>query len=153
MKTCSVCGVDKELKDYYFKNSKLGKLHAQCKNCYSEKRKLFRQEHYLKYGDAYRERARIRKQTVKKIRQEQLYDYLSDKQCEICGMGDLRVLDFDHVDPKSKKFSIARAVNDGTAWEIIAEEIKKCRILCANCHRIRTAEQFSWRKMARWPSG
>lgn len=111
------------------------------------------EDHYRKYGDAYRLRARLRKANIKKERQNQLYAFMQDKKCEVCGIDDMRVLDFDHLDSGDKKFGIARAVNEGYSWNLIEEEIKKCRILCANCHRIRTAEQFGWRKMARWPSG
>ncbi len=103
-------------------------------------------EHYAKYGDAYRERAKLRKRAMKQLRQNQLYTYLSDKRCEECGFDDIRVLDFDHTNPEEKRFSIARAINECYAWDEIVVEIKKCRILCSNCHRIRTAEQFNWRK-------
>ena len=103
-------------------------------------------EHYAKYGDSYRLRARIRKAAIKMTRQDQLYEYMAGKSCEQCGIDDIRVLDFDHTDPADKKFSIARAINDCYAWEEILQEIKKCRILCSNCHRIRTAKQYNWRK-------
>lgn len=145
-KVCSVCNLEKDVKDFYFKNKDKGWLHAQCKSCYSEKRKSFMPEHYAKYGDVYRSRARTRKATVKKIRQNQLYDYLEYKSCEQCGFSDIRALDFDHLDPAIKKFSIARAINDCYSWEKILLEIRKCQILCSNCHRIRTAEQYNWRK-------
>lgn len=104
------------------------------------------QEHYKKYGDAYRERARIRKTRVKKLRQDQLFAYMKGRSCEFCGFDDLRALDFDHIDANTKKFGIARAINDGYAWEEIFAEISKCRVLCSNCHRIRTAEQHNWRR-------
>lgn len=152
MKTCSVCKHEKSLNDFYVKNKTLLRFHAQCKDCYKQKRKESMHMHYAKYGAAYRERARARRARIKQLRQEQLYTYLSDKRCELCGVEDMRVLDFDHIVGETKKFGIARAVNEGYAWELILEEIKKCRILCANCHRIRTAEQFGWKKMARWPS-
>ena len=83
---------------------------------------------------------------MKRLRQDQLYEYLAGKSCENCKFGDIRVLDFDHIDPATKRFSIARGINEAYAWEEILKEIKKCRILCSNCHRIRTAEQFNWRK-------
>ena len=98
------------------------------------------------YGDAYRTRARVRKAAIKMQRQDQLYTYLQDKACESCGISDLRVLDFDHLDPKTKIFNIAQAITHCYAWQVIMEEINKCRILCSNCHRIRTAEQYNWRK-------
>lgn len=146
MKTCSVCAISKSESEYYLKNKNDGKLHAQCKQCYSVKRKFFAQEHYARYGEEYRQRARIRKRNLKKLRQEQLANYLSGKACEDCGFSDIRALEFDHIDPEIKRFGIARAITDCYKWELIIEEIKKCRILCSNCHRIRTARQFKWNK-------
>jgi hypothetical protein len=32
----------------------------------------------------------------------------------------------------------------GLALKKIKEEIAKCQVLCANCHAMRTAEQFNW---------
>lgn len=78
--------------------------------------------------------------------------YLNDKECTVCGYKDIRALEFDHIDPKTKSFSIARAVTDGYSWEKILLEIQKCRIVCANCHKITTAKQYNWYRMARWPS-
>lgn len=152
MKQCSKCKRNKLLSEYYIKDGLSGRLHAQCKQCYKEHRKTFYQSHYEKYGDQYRARARERMARIKLLRQDQLFEYLSDKSCEHCGINDMRVLDFDHIDHKTKRFNIARGVNECYSWEQILIEIKKCRILCSNCHRIRTAEQFGWRKLARWPS-
>ena len=146
MKICTVCSVEKDESLYYVKNKISGALHSQCKSCYAVKRKYFYELHYAKYGDAYRQRARIRQANIKRILQDKLYEYLQGKSCEACAFSDIRVLDFDHIDPKTKRFSIARGVNERYMWSEIEKEIKKCRILCSNCHRIRTAEQFNWRK-------
>jgi len=72
--------------------------------------------------------------------------FLADKSCIECGISDSRVLEFDHINPKAKSFSITRAINDTRKWENILLEINKCQILCANCHKIRTAEQQGWYK-------
>jgi hypothetical protein len=44
------------------------------------------------------------------------------------------VLDFHHIDPKTKAFGIS---SDGLSrsWESIERELKKCILVCANCHR------------------
>ncbi len=44
------------------------------------------------------------------------------------------VLEFHHLDPNEKDFGIA---SDGLtrSWEKIKEELDKCIMLCANCHR------------------
>ncbi len=70
--------------------------------------------------------------------------YLADKQCAACGVSDVCVLDFDHINADDKSFSIARALSNTLSWDLILNEIAKCQILCANCHRIRTAKQFNW---------
>lgn len=44
------------------------------------------------------------------------------------------VMDFHHRDPSSKAFSIGR--NFKASLERLLEEIAKCDVLCANCHRI-----------------
>jgi hypothetical protein len=75
-----------------------------------------------------------------------MYQYLQDKSCSRCGINDIRVLEFDHVDPSTKSFSIARAMHDIVSWDKLIAEIQKCQILCANCHKIKTAEEQSWFK-------
>ena len=53
--------------------------------------------------------------------------------CAICGYSKCdRALEFHHVNPKDKKY-LVRAAEMGR--EDLAEEISKCILLCANCHR------------------
>lgn len=128
------------------KDKKSGRLHAQCKDCYKEHRRSHYAEHYHKYGDEYRERAKIRRAKIKRNLQIKLVDYLKNKSCEICGESDIRVLEFDHLDPVTKRFGIATAITDGRKWPDILEEIECCQILCANCHKKLTAVQYGWFK-------
>lgn len=44
------------------------------------------------------------------------------------------VLEFHHVDPHDKSYSIGTMLFRGFSWESILEEIDKCIILCKNCH-------------------
>lgn len=62
--------------------------------------------------------------------------------CEQCGNNDFRVLEFHHEDPNEKEQNIANIVTSGR-WsrEHIMDEVKKCRVLCANCHRIHHYEE------------
>jgi hypothetical protein len=117
--------------------------------CYTLKRKAYYKEHYARYGDTYRARAKARKIAVKQVTRQKLAEYLIDKCCAHCGNSDSRVLEFDHLDAANKSFGISRAFDNSLSWERILAEIQKCQILCANCHRIRTAEQFGWSKSVR----
>lgn len=55
-------------------------------------------------------------------------------KCVICGYDKCQqALEVHHIDPKEKDFTIA--ANTNRAYEQISNEIKKCVLLCANCHR------------------
>lgn len=52
--------------------------------------------------------------------------------CFLCGYNRcLRSLEFHHLDPTAKDFTIA---NSGTSWERIQSELNKCILVCSNCH-------------------
>jgi hypothetical protein len=55
--------------------------------------------------------------------------------CGICGESRPWVLDFHHRDPKEKKTGITGAIVLGWSLERIMEEVRKCDVICANCHR------------------
>jgi hypothetical protein len=57
--------------------------------------------------------------------------------CGISGKDYPRILDFHHVRGK-KKFDISAHSKLTLSLNKIKEEINKCDIVCANCHRIRT---------------
>jgi 5-methylcytosine-specific restriction endonuclease McrA len=144
MKICSRCKVSKPESDFFMRDKKTGRRHAECKTCYTERRKDFYHEHYQRYGDLYRQRAKARREKVRAELQTNLLQYLSDKRCVKCGENDPVVLEFDHLLPAEKSFGIARAISNGMKWPMILGEIKKCQILCANCHKRKTAQEFNW---------
>ena len=54
-------------------------------------------------------------------------------QCAKCGETRTYLLDFHHINPEEKEFTIG--VLKRGAKEKLQEEIDKCICLCANCHR------------------
>lgn len=46
------------------------------------------------------------------------------------------VLEFDHVDPTTKRFNVGHA-SAAPSMEALLAEIEKCDIVCSNCHKIR----------------
>ncbi len=146
MKTCTRCLATKPESEYFTKDKKTGRLHTQCKSCYKEHRKTYREEHYRKYHDEYLVRAKLYREKIRKEYRDGMTEYLRDKSCEVCGESDTVVLEFDHIDRTTKSFGVSQAVRLGRRWNLVLEEIKKCRIVCANCHKRITAKQFGWYK-------
>ena len=73
------------------------------------------------------------------------YSFFDKIECVHCGENDLIVLEFDHIDRKTKTMNIALMINSRIKWELIEEELKKCQLLCANCHKRKTlSEQKAW---------
>jgi hypothetical protein len=60
--------------------------------------------------------------------------YKETLSCEICGENHPACLDFHHIDPSQKKFSVSTR-RDRPSLKQLQEEIAKCQVLCANCHR------------------
>ena len=69
-----------------------------------------------------------------------ILDYkIENSTCKDCGISYApHVLDFDHLDSASKKFNLAESAANNRSYDEIKEEIGKCEIVCANCHRHRT---------------
>jgi len=45
--------------------------------------------------------------------------------------------DFHHLNPKEKDFTIGNVQTNGAkSWFKVRDELKKCVLLCANCHRL-----------------
>ena len=76
-------------------------------------------------------------------RVEFLVAYLREHPCVDCGVGDPIVLEFDHL--RDKKFSISSGLQDRN-WQSVLDEIAKCDVVCANCHRRRTAQRGGFRR-------
>ena len=68
-------------------------------------------------------------------RKDEISLYKEEHGCAKCGEKRPYCLDFHHIDPKTKSFTIARVIANRSGIESILDEIKKCVILCANCHR------------------
>ena len=57
-------------------------------------------------------------------------------KCQICGERfPIDVLDVHHIDPSQKNFNITISRFRGMTQATI-DELKKCAILCSNCHRL-----------------
>lgn len=141
-KYCGTCKLIKN-KDEFNKNS-LNKdgLNTICRECSKKRSKRYYAENPIKHK---KEVSKRRKLVVHENR-KQLINYLKTHPCIDCGETNVIVLEFDHRDDVKKDFNISESTNSGYSWNRIKNEIDKCDVRCANCHRIKTAKQFEWYK-------
>jgi hypothetical protein len=82
-----------------------------------------------------------KKQEIARVakRKQELRDWLDDYKtrliCELCGEKHPACLDFHHRDATSKDFSVGSIKEHGWGKERVLNEIQKCMVVCANCHR------------------
>ncbi len=137
---CGSCGEAKPIDDFTFRSRASGKRHTTCKAC----QQRFKRTHYERNRHSYlRKSAEQKKQAIGRCR-VRILQYLQKHSCVDCGENDPNVLEFDHIEGKRR--SITQIVLDGVAWERIMEEITRCEVRCANCHRKKTARQQGWYK-------
>ena len=105
---------------------------CKCDECTLAHTEYYRHRKTYRYLKSVRESGqRLRK------RARDLIHKLKDIPCMDCGVEYPHyVMDFDHRDPSTKFKTIARMV--GYSLKRVQEEIDKCDVVCANCHRIRT---------------
>jgi|APFre7841882793_1041355.scaffolds.fasta_scaffold29243_1 hypothetical protein len=60
---------------------------------------------------------------------------LVGNECWVCGYNKTKKnLCFHHVDPSKKSFGLDMRSIQKTNWENVLEEMKKCILVCHNCH-------------------
>jgi len=70
----------------------------------------------------------------KVLLRKKVADYKSKLKCSKCPENHPACLEFHHVND-DKDMDIGGAVTQGWSWARIENEIKKCIVLCSNCHR------------------
>lgn len=140
MKRCGRCGETKASEDFAWNKKSRGKRDSYCRPC----RALYKQEHYAANRQRYINNAARRTRRVAEERWVFLIDFFLIHPCVDCGEDDPLVLEFDHRG--DKKFGIAAGIRTRN-WETVLEEMAKCDVVCANCHRRRTARRSGFLRL------
>ena len=127
--------------DAFAKRPKGTNPSAYCREC----QRIYCRAHYLRNFELHNRRRCVNTRRYKKRNRILMTAYLKEHPCVDCGEGDIRVLDFDHA-PGTKTANISNLVGRGASWQRIEEEMAKCVVRCANCHRRKTAVDFGWYK-------
>ena len=75
-------------------------------------------------------------QIIKDFRQrlKERATYVLGNKCACCGYDKcIQALEFHHLNPEEKDFSFG--TNPNRSWQTTRQEIQKCILVCANCHR------------------
>lgn len=75
---------------------------------------------------------------TRSLRERQLswvHMYKAHSGCSHCGNDDAHCLEFHHVDQASKSHSVSQLIARSHPWVQTLREIRKCIVLCVNCHR------------------
>jgi hypothetical protein len=129
---CGRCSQSKPLDEFAWHRKAKGQRDNYCRPC----RAAYKQEHYAAHRERYIANASIRKRALIAERTAYLIEFFRERPCTDCGEADPLVLEFDHTGHKS--FSISVGIR-GHKWQSVLDEIEQCDVVCANCHRRRTA--------------
>jgi hypothetical protein len=134
MRRCGRCKRNKSPENFAWRRKARGQRDNYCRPC----RAAYKQEHYAANRQRYIAQAGRRKKLLIAERIEYLVAFLREHPCMDCGESDPEVLEFDHL--RDKEFGIAQGLRD-REWQSVLDEIAKCDVVCANCHRRRTARR------------
>ncbi len=141
-KVCRDCGEEKHITEFPSKSRKDGVYYyPNCKSCRNKQI----QKHYLDNSSSYKKRAYHWNKKQLEKHQNLIFNYLSKHPCVDCGETDPVVLEFDHVRGK-KKYTISKMAGRYSNDSVL-NELKKCDVRCANCHRRKTAKDFGYSKL------
>jgi hypothetical protein len=121
---CRTCLEDKPKENFFYRGGGRSGVQADCKDCSRKRARDYRQDQRDKVGS-----------------------YKLSKGCECCGFKAKHPcqLDLDHIDPESKTYKGSHKSYDaGWSWDRIEQELAKCKVLCKNCHALRTYEEGHW---------
>lgn len=120
LKICIYCNKEKDISEFGVSNRHKQGFRNECKACRSYKRKVKGTE-----------------LTLQQTKMKKAVDLLGG-ECSICkikhNQENTIIFDFHHINPSTKERNISHLKT--YKWNRIEEELKKCILLCSNCHRL-----------------
>jgi len=154
-----------EIKKRHFKkvydNAETIECKCGCKQTLKNKDKYGRNKEYInghngrKYEDPKqfkrewnkRNRKSIYKNKCKRIKRiKSEFILLNNGKCNKCGLKydytNGSMFDFHHIIPSEKSFTLNQGTIGNKSLKDLNEEVKKCKLLCSNCHRLEHSIPF-----------
>lgn len=128
MKKCCKCQEKLPASSFGRNATRKDGLQSYCRTCQAIKNK----EWNTKNKDKRRAMNNATKQNTKQF----INEHKLSLGCSICGYKKCpAALDLHHVTPSEKKFPVSLAIWYGYSLDKVKREIKKCIVVCSNCHR------------------
>jgi len=127
---CCPAGVTLPASDFPRNRARRDGLGSLCRRCKHETDRRYWRGNADRLTPLRASQKRVRRDDVRRL----VTTHLRAHPCVDCGESDPVVLDFDHAQGR-KSANVSALAADGYAWPIIAAEIAKCVVRCANCHR------------------
>jgi hypothetical protein len=139
-KRCSGCHKELPLTEFWKSKSSPDGLQGYCKSCSKAKTEQYRKENVERVREVSRKswhKNREKRTATDRNRSRTYYNHLNSLKtpCVKCGEDRFYVIDFHHIDPKTKLFTLGDGQKAHKSKEDVVNEVKKCVCLCKNCHK------------------
>jgi len=127
IKHCTGCSQDKSTDEFHKHLGKRDGLQVYCKSCTVDRNREYNRKPSRQKSIASR-RTRVKKSNSKLIRRHK-----SLLGCVFCSEKEPCALDYHHISSSEKDGNIATMIS--WSQESLVREIRKCVVICSNCHR------------------
>lgn len=124
MPICTKCNIEKTIEEFSFKHKEKNIRSKQCKKCVA----IATKKHYENNKQDYIKRATINRENEYQKSKDLMNSFKTE--CIVCKENWKEALDFHHIDPNEKEYNVSQS-----SRAKMLDEVKKCVILCATCHR------------------
>ena len=124
-KICTSCNIENELANFRKDKTRKDGHQPHCKRC-------ARAYHKSAYMEKYNEQVSVRNKQRADAARQILNKHKETHPCIKCGESCAACLDFHHLDPAQKDFTVSQRQNGSLT--LLMEEVQKCIVVCRNCH-------------------
>lgn len=139
-KRCSGCHKELPLGEFYKNRHSPDGLQGYCKTCGKVKTKQYQKEKPEKFREISKRswaKNREKRNATDRNRMHTHFNFINSlkQSCAKCGDNRFYVIEFHHIDPTTKLFTISDGRKSHKSKEDVENEVKKCVCLCRNCHK------------------
>lgn len=129
MKTCNDCSTSKPTTEFNKNKRKSDGLQSFCRPCTKIRNNQ-------SYRTSPKRRAKIAERNKANVAflRRLVSRYKRFCGCRLCDEREPIALDLHHLDSKEKDDCVAKMIDRGSKIKVL-NEIRKCVVLCSNCHR------------------